>query len=214
MRGLLLMAAALAALVASAADLRFAVPAAVAALLAGRWADRVWPALLAFGVTLAAGAVLLAVEPSLLATATVFAAVFVIAGMAPWLAGLAWRQSAALVRAGWDRADQLAHEQHLVGEQARLRERARMAQDLHDALGHDLNLIALRAGTLQLSPELSEPGRAQARELRTGAAAAIERLGEVIGVLRAPVQELPPGQEPQPGRERRGPQRRRTHHRW
>lgn len=62
------------------------------------------------------------------------------------------------------------------------RERARIAQDLHDQLGHDLNLIALSAGTLKLT--VPDEHRSAAHEVRARAAVAVERLGEVVGVLR------------------------------
>ncbi len=62
------------------------------------------------------------------------------------------------------------------------RERARIAQDLHDQLGHDLNLIALSAGTLKLT--VPDEHRPAAHEVRARAAAAVEHLGEVVGVLR------------------------------
>lgn len=62
------------------------------------------------------------------------------------------------------------------------RERVRIAQDLHDQLGHDLNLIALSAGTLKLT--VPDEHRSAAHEVRARAAAAVEHLGEVVGVLR------------------------------
>lgn len=69
-------------------------------------------------------------------------------------------------------------------ERARLLERARIARDMHDSLGHDLALIAVRAAGLELSPAL-EPAQAKAAgELRAAAADAIERLRQIIGVLR------------------------------
>ncbi|MGI5269778.1 sensor histidine kinase [Nonomuraea sp. CA-218870] len=67
--------------------------------------------------------------------------------------------------------------------QARLRERARIARDMHDSLGHDLALIAVRAAGLELSPAL-EPAQARAAgELRAAAADATDRLRRIIGVL-------------------------------
>ncbi|MGW6711690.1 histidine kinase [Streptomyces globisporus] len=42
-----------------------------------------------------------------------------------------------------------ARARQLGAEQARLLERARIAQDMHDVLGHDLSLIALSAGALK-----------------------------------------------------------------
>ncbi|MDT0344015.1 sensor histidine kinase [Streptomyces litchfieldiae] len=102
----------------------------------------------------------------------------------PWLVGRYQYQRLALNEAGWDRAAQLEREQAMVAEQTRLRERARIAQDMHDSLGHDLSLLAIRAGALEFAAGLSEPQRTQAAELRAGAAAATERLHEIIGVLR------------------------------
>jgi signal transduction histidine kinase len=66
----------------------------------------------------------------------------------------------------------------------RLRERARIAADMHDSLGHELTLIAVRAGVLQVSGGLDEQHRKAVGELRESAAAATERLREIIGVLR------------------------------
>lgn len=104
--------------------------------------------------------------------------------MLPWFAGRFWCQYQQLVRAGWERADQLQREQQLIADQARLRERARIAQDMHDVLGHELSLIALSAGALKLAPDLEEHHQGAAGDIRVRAAAAVERLGEVIGVLR------------------------------
>ena len=55
---------------------------------------------------------------------------------------------------------------------------------MHDSLGHDLSLIALRAAALQVAPDIGPAGRRAAGELRQDLAAATERLHEVIGVLR------------------------------
>lgn len=115
----------------------------------------------------------------------------------PWLVGRYTRQRAELERTGWQLAERLEREQELVGERARLQERSRIAADVHDSLGHDLSLIALRAAALQLAPDVGEQGRKASGELRQAAAAATERLGEVISVLRqdeegAPV--LPAGE--------------------
>ncbi|MGW3061614.1 histidine kinase [Streptomyces goshikiensis] len=96
------------------------------------------------------------------------------------------------------RAARPEREQHLVAEQARSRERTRLAQDVHDLLGHDLSLIALSTGVLKPAPGLSEDHRTAAREIRARAGAAVDRLGEVIGVLREP-SDLAPESEPGAG---------------
>ncbi|MEU1082434.1 histidine kinase [Streptomyces sp. NPDC005908] len=116
----------------------------------------------------------------------------------PWLGGRYWRQSRELTAAGWLRAARLEEEQRLAEERARLRERARIAQDMHDSLGHELSLLALRAGVLQVAPDLPERHRAAAADLRAAAADATDRLHRVIGVLReeddAPLPLAPAGE--------------------
>lgn len=107
-----------------------------------------------------------------------------LAGVIPWLAGRVRHQQAELSRAGWQRAEQLEREQRIVAEQERLRERTRIAQDMHDSLGHELSLVALRAGALELAPGLDEPSRQSAGQLRQATATAADRLHDIIGVLR------------------------------
>jgi signal transduction histidine kinase len=168
----------------SAANLWWAVPTAVTAFLAGRRPGRTAPTALVLVAILAAGVTALSVVPAWLPLAGRFVTVLVAATMLPWFAGRFWCQYRLLVRAGWERADQLRREQRLIADQARSRERARIAQDMHDVLGHDLSLIALAAGALKLAPDLAEHHQKAAADIRARAAAAVDRLGEVIGVLR------------------------------
>ncbi|EFL19210.1 predicted protein [Streptomyces sp. C] len=79
-----------------------------------------------------------------------------------------------------------------------MRERTRIAQDMHDLLGHEINHIALSAGALKLAPGLPDRHRAAAQDIRARAGAAVDRLGEVIGVLREP-SEPAPGSGPAAG---------------
>ncbi|WP_424185397.1 sensor histidine kinase [Actinokineospora sp. G85] len=102
----------------------------------------------------------------------------------PWLAGRFRRAQVRLVRGGWERAAILEQRQRSVAEQARLRERTRIAADMHDSLGHQLSLIALRAGALETSPALDERDQADFTALRLAAADAIDNLRETIGALR------------------------------
>ncbi|WP_067966085.1 sensor histidine kinase [Nocardiopsis trehalosi] len=102
----------------------------------------------------------------------------------PWLVGRYRRQAVDLARAGWERAGLLEAQQRISEDRARLRERGRIAQDMHDSLGHDLSLIALRAAALEVAPGLDPAHRSAAAELRADVAAAAERLRDVIGVLR------------------------------
>ncbi|MFD7665703.1 sensor histidine kinase [Streptomyces sp. NPDC059788] len=109
----------------------------------------------------------------------------------PWLLGRYRRQYATLVRTGWQLAERMEHEQQAVADRTRLRERARIAGDMHDSLGHELALLTLRAGALEVDPRLAPDQRAAVGELRAAAGTAAEHLRDVIGVLRADDAETP-----------------------
>ncbi|MFJ7524003.1 histidine kinase [Streptomyces griseus] len=104
----------------------------------------------------------------------------------PWLMGRHWRGRRQLVREGWRLARSLEDRQHLVAERARLTERAGIAADMHDSLGHALSLVALRAGALELSPDLTDRDRADLAELRGTIADAVEQLRDTVAVLHDP----------------------------
>ncbi|MFB8069490.1 sensor histidine kinase [Streptomyces californicus] len=123
----------------------------------------------------------------------------------PWLVGRYGRGRRELVREGWRLAHRLEERQHLVAERARLAERADIAADMHDSLGHALSLVALRAGALELSPDLTDRDRTELAELRGTIADAVEQLRETVAVLQdtpaaGPRQDLdaPPARTPAP----------------
>ncbi|WP_205669164.1 sensor histidine kinase [Amycolatopsis suaedae] len=151
--------------------------------LAGRRLDRVGPALAVFG-----GVVVVGLPVTLLAGGGTDWAALVgyvsFAAALPWQLGRYVRLREELARTGWERAEQYEVQQRMIAGEARLRERARIAGDMHDSLGHELSLIALRAGALEVAPDLDERYRGAAAELRRSAAAATERLHDIIGVLR------------------------------
>ncbi|NKZ08709.1 histidine kinase [Actinomadura latina] len=160
----------------------FAMP--VLSYLTGLRTRRAQPVLWGFTAVLIGG-VLLSIARGLAVTTWFPSTVWlVLLGVLPWLVGRYWRQHQELLRAGWERAERLEHQQRIIAERERLRERARIAQDMHDSLGHELALIAVRAGALQVAQGLDDRYRAAAAELRTGAADATDRLREIIGVLR------------------------------
>ncbi|MFI6510539.1 sensor histidine kinase [Streptosporangium sp. NPDC050855] len=161
----------------------WAVPAVPAAFLAGTRPGPARNAAFVLVAVVSAGVVAICAVPAWTALGDGFVAV-VAAAMTAWFAGRFRRQYRALVRAGWERAAHLEREQRLVAEQARLRERTRIAQDMHDVLGHELSLIALSAGALKLAPGLAPEHRASAQDIRERAGTAVERLGEVVGLLR------------------------------
>lgn len=151
------------------------------------------------GLLIGAAVVVLGLPPALLVGPDgvgdwgAMVAILVFAGVSPWLLGRYVRLRGELARTGWRRAEEMESRQQLVISQARLRERARIAGDMHDSLGHELSLIAVRAAALEVAGGLDDAQREAAAQLRTSAAAATERLREIIGVLRedaAPVEPV------------------------
>lgn len=152
--------------------------------LAGRWTAGARPALWFFAAFAVAGALLTWVTDAGVWTWFTALTTLLLNVVVPWLLGRYRRQYDHLVHAGWELADRMEREQRAVADQARLRERSRIAGDMHDSLGHDLALIALRAAALQVDPELSDRHRAAAAELREAASTATSQLRDIIGVLR------------------------------
>src|SRR5262245_58064585 len=91
-----------------------------------------------------------------------------------------------------DRAARVETEARLRAEQAQQRAREQIAREMHDVLGHRLSLLSVHAGALEYRPDApaEEIARA-AKVIRESAHQALQDLREVIGVLRAPVGELP-----------------------
>ncbi|MGP3918329.1 sensor histidine kinase [Nonomuraea sp. 10N515B] len=144
------------------------------AYLTGRRLIRTWPALAAFGLITAVGmGVVLAMGGDLALWVSMVTGLLG-TYLVPYLMGLLRR-----------RLLQQRRQARLSAEaQARLRERARIARDMHDSLGHDLALIAVRAAGLELAPGLDPRQVKAAGELRVAAADATERLRQIIGLLR------------------------------
>lgn len=157
--------------------------AAVLSLLAGRRVTRIGHAHAVFLGVAAAGLPVVTVladsKDWLSVLLTEFGTVVL-----PWWAGNWWRQRSDLGQAGWERAEQLEWRQRFVAEQARLKERARIAEDIHDSLGHELSVMAVLAGGLELGQGLTAHQRATLVQLRERSMTATERLHDVIGLLR------------------------------
>lgn len=144
------------------------------AYLTGRRMVRTWPAAAMFCVIAAFGVGTVLAMGGDLALWVSMVSALIGTYLVPYLLGLLRR-----------RLLQQRRQARLSAEaQARLRERARIARDMHDSLGHDLALIAVRAAGLELAPGL-DPGHVKAAgELRLAAADATERLRQIIGLLR------------------------------
>ncbi|WP_329021286.1 sensor histidine kinase [Streptomyces sp. NBC_00690] len=109
---------------------------------------------------------------------------FLATAVVPALASRYWSQRRTLLHALQERNAQLLWERQMVAGQARLLERQRIAQDMHDSLGHQLALISVHAGALEVDPELTERQREGVGVLRTASVAAMHELREVVGILQ------------------------------
>ncbi|MFJ6758278.1 sensor histidine kinase [Streptomyces sp. NPDC091273] len=116
----------------------------------------------------------------------------------PGLASRYWSQRRTLLRALHERNGQLLRERAMVAGQARLRERQRIAQDMHDSLGHQLALISVHTGALEVDPGLTGRQREAVGVLRQASVAAMHELREVVGILRDGVEAPAPVEEAQP----------------
>ncbi|MFF8610652.1 sensor histidine kinase [Streptomyces sp. NPDC015346] len=104
--------------------------------------------------------------------------------LAPGLANRYWTQRRTLLHALQERNAQLLRERAMVAGQARLRERQRIAQDMHDSLGHQLALISVHTGALEVDRELTDRQREAVGVLRNASVTAMHELREVVGILR------------------------------
>lgn len=76
------------------------------------------------------------------------------------------------------------HEQALATQKVLAQERAHLAREMHDVVSHQVSLIAVRAGALQVSTRESVSVEA-ADTIRTLAARTLDELRYMVGVLRA-----------------------------
>ncbi|MFI2187502.1 sensor histidine kinase [Streptomyces sioyaensis] len=107
-----------------------------------------------------------------------------VAVVVPGLAGRYWAQRRTLLDTLREYNAQLLRERAMIAGQARMRERQRIAQDMHDSLGHQLALISVHTGALEVDRELTGQQREAVGVLREASVAAMHELREVVGLLR------------------------------
>ena len=105
-----------------------------------------------------------------------------------WLAGEALRARHSEIALLRDRAARAA-------EQATNAERGRIARELHDAVAHQLCVIAVHAGAARLSAGEQAPARASLLTIEEASRLALTDLRRALGVLR---HDQPYGIAPQP----------------
>jgi signal transduction histidine kinase len=87
-----------------------------------------------------------------------------------------------------ERAARLERERLLVERNAKLHERSRMADEMHDMIGHRLSLISIHAGVLELQSPAAEPSvGSTAILIRDVAGTALDELGKILSILRVDV---------------------------
>jgi signal transduction histidine kinase len=108
------------------------------------------------------------------------------------LLGLYFDARRRLVQALRERAERAERERHLLAEQARADERARLAGEMHDVVTHRVSLMVLQAGALRMTAT-DDATRQAAEELRAAGCQALDELRDLVGILRtAPEQDTTP----------------------
>ncbi|QUQ72330.1 sensor histidine kinase [Kutzneria sp. CA-103260] len=101
--------------------------------------------------------------------------------------GMAVRARRQLVVSLAERAYRAETEQELRIGQARMRERERIAREMHDMLAHRLSLLSMHAGALEFRPDMPDEELSRAAGvIRATAHQSLLDLREVIYVLREP----------------------------
>ncbi|WP_406131259.1 sensor histidine kinase [Streptomyces sp. NBC_00989] len=109
---------------------------------------------------------------------------FLATTVVPGLASRNRAQRRTLLHALHEHNAQLLREREIIASHARLRERQRIAQDMHDSLGHQLALIAVHTGALEVDRDLTDGQREVVGVLRDASVSAMHELREAVGILR------------------------------
>ncbi|AHH98715.1 hypothetical protein GCM10010174_78940 [Kutzneria viridogrisea] len=134
-------------------------------------------------ITALVWAMRLPTEVSSIAVAALAVAVFASTVLLPFLAGRHVAQRHLLASAHTRYERQSSRERSLLAAQARLRERNRIAQDMHDGLGHRLSLISVLTGALEVQLAAPDMARQTVRTLHGAAIGAMEDLATMVGAL-------------------------------
>jgi signal transduction histidine kinase len=151
-------------------------PGAIAGYLAGRRMIPLVPAVVTFSVVLALSLPVSYLMPGSAPLGDWMASVLIalLTAVAPWWLG----------RYRMLREEQRESDAAVLADRAQAEERARIADDLHDTIGHELALIAVQAGALELARDLSPDQQDRFRELREAAVRASGRLRDAVQMTR------------------------------
>jgi signal transduction histidine kinase len=152
-------------------------------------------ALLAGAVGVLLGIVLIAADKGpISASGIIFLAVV---SVAPFAAGMAVRIRELESEQHADRAERLEHEQGERERAAVAEERARIARELHDMIGHAVSVITVQAGAARLMIDNDpEKARGPLQAIEDTGHETLAEMRRLIGILRDMGE---PGLAPQPG---------------
>ncbi|MGA4878795.1 sensor histidine kinase [Streptomyces lydicamycinicus] len=102
----------------------------------------------------------------------------------PGLVGVAAGQQDRLLRVLRERAAAAEEARRLADSESRMRERSRIAAEMHDLVGHRLSLVSLHAGGLEMALLKEAPAlREEAALVRSATRDAMQELRAALGVL-------------------------------
>ena len=118
-------------------------------------------------------------------------------GMA-WLVGQVVQQRGARAEAAEERATRVTRDREAATRAAIADERARIARELHDVLGHHVSVMTIQASAVRrlLKPDQEDERQALLTVEQTGREALTE-MRRLVGILR--LDDESPGLQPQPG---------------
>jgi signal transduction histidine kinase len=154
-------------------------------------------AIAGLGIALAAGAVVTSNDPAQTWTDAIGVGLLL---SIVWLASFAIGRKLEQAAAAQERADQLEREREAEARAAVAEERARIARELHDVVGHSVSVMTVQASAVRrvLLPEQEKEREALEIVEQTGREALAE-MRRLVGVLRRP--EEGPALAPQPSLE-------------
>ena len=169
----------------------------ITAYAVGRYTSR-WPARVLAGVV---GAVVLIrpwalpdVEDVLGGVASTAFAILLPGAIGAWV-----RAHAQLMEALTERAERAEAERELLAREAIATERARIAREMHDAVGHRVSLMVLQAGAIEMAATDRDRVEQLACQVQAAGRKALDELRQAVGVLRTGEQDDDAPLAPQPG---------------
>jgi signal transduction histidine kinase len=168
----------------------------LAAYAVGRYTER-WPARALAGVVGSIAVSQFWTDPSIGGIVGGLAAIAFIV-LLPGAIGAWVRARADLMVALTERAERAEAERELLAREAIASERARIAREMHDAVGHRVSLMVLQAGAIEMAAADRQRVEQLACHVQLAGRQALDELRQAVGVLRAGDDDGAP-LTPQPG---------------